>query len=129
MELGDIERTLGRYPQVASCVVLQHKQEHSQALAAYVIPTEGGTEVQLSGITDWAKEDLPYYMVPNSIQSVRGFPLSSSGKVDRNALVRDLQNAPKTEVPEARLAPQMESQNDWLQSHLQELLNVSRRSQ
>ncbi|KAJ6125368.1 Male sterility NAD-binding [Penicillium samsonianum] len=125
VELGDIERTLERHPQVESCIVLQHKQEHSETLAAYVISIECETEVQLSGITDWAKEHLPYYMVPSSIQSVREFPLSSSGKVDRKALVRDLQDAPKTEEPKSQQAPKMESQDDWLQSHLQELLNVS----
>ncbi|CAG7980819.1 unnamed protein product [Penicillium nalgiovense] len=103
VELGDIERTLERNPQVEACVVIQHKQGDSEVLTAYVIPIEYETEVQLSGIIDWSKEHLPYYMVPSLIQNVREFPLSSNGKE----------------------SPPIEGQNDWLQSHLQELLNVS----
>ncbi|CAG7935197.1 unnamed protein product [Penicillium nalgiovense] len=100
VKLGDIERTLERNPQVEACVVIQHKQGDSEDLTAYVIPIEYETEVQLSVIIDWSKEHLPYYMVPSLIQNVREFPLSSNGK--RNMKARNL-----------------------LQSHLQELLNVS----
>ncbi|KAJ5244375.1 Male sterility NAD-binding [Penicillium chrysogenum] len=125
VELGDVERTLERNAQVESCVVIQHKQGDSEVLAAYVVPIECGTEVQLTAIIDWAKEHLPYYMVPGSIRSIREFPLSSSGKVDRNALIRNLQKASETEEPEGQKPPKVEGQNDWLQWHLQELLNLS----
>ncbi|CAI7622119.1 unnamed protein product [Penicillium glandicola] len=127
VELGDIERTLERNPQVESCVVIQHKQENSEVLAAYLVPIECEMEVHLPGITEWAKEHLPYYMVPNSIQCLREFPLSPNGKVDRNALVLNSPKASKNGEPKAQQSPQMENKNqpDWLQLHLQELLNVS----
>ncbi|OQE39131.1 hypothetical protein PENCOP_c007G04755 [Penicillium coprophilum] len=125
VELGDIERTLERHPQVGSCVVIQHKQEDSEALVAYIIPVKGQAQVQLPAIINWAKEILPYYMVPGSIQSLKEFPLSSAGKIDRIALISDSYKAAKQEKSEEQQPSQVEGQIDWLQSHLQGLLNVS----
>jgi amino acid adenylation domain-containing protein/thioester reductase-like protein len=127
VELGDIERTLERNPQVESCVVIQHKQENSEALAAYVIPAQSETEVQLPSIVNWAKDHLPHYMVPSLIQSLREFPLSSNGKVDRNALDRHLYKTSESEKEEreGQKSLHMKNQTDWLQLHLQELLHVS----
>lgn len=125
VELGDIEHTLERHPEVGSCVVIQHKQEQSENLVAYVIPVECEAEIQLHEIINWAKEQLPYYMVPTSIQTLWEFPLTSAGKVDRNALALRLHQTSKKEEHEAKQSAQTESQDDWLQSHLQKMLNVS----
>ncbi|KGO50783.1 hypothetical protein PEX2_063700 [Penicillium expansum] len=126
VELGDIERTLERHLHVASCAVILNKKETSEALAAFCIPVECETEVQWSEIINWAKEHLPYYMIPASIQTVQKFPLTSNGKVDRNALISNFHKASsKQQESEVQQSPRVDGQTDWLRLHLEELLNVS----
>jgi acyl carrier protein len=54
-------------------------------LVAYVLPEDGHTldEVEL---TNFARSELPEYMVPAAFVAVESFPLTSSGKIDRDAL-------------------------------------------
>jgi amino acid adenylation domain-containing protein len=64
-------------------------------VAALVLPTESapvlvlcvlGTEYNPDSIQQGLKESLPQYMVPRLVLTLTDFPLTSSGKIDRQAL-------------------------------------------
>jgi amino acid adenylation domain-containing protein len=82
IELGEIENWLKKHPGVKEAVVAAHKDSAGEVkLCAYVV---GGVEADelpryLSGV-------LPSYMVPAHFEKIEAIPLTSSGKVNRNAL-------------------------------------------
>ncbi|WP_030107588.1 phosphopantetheine-binding protein, partial [Actinoalloteichus caeruleus] len=54
-------------------------------LAAYVVPEEGRT-VDTSALVAHLAAELPEYMLPSTTTTMRRLPLTTNGKVDRNAL-------------------------------------------
>ncbi|GES62054.1 nonribosomal peptide synthase [Aspergillus terreus] len=122
VELGDIERTLEMHPSVHACVAIQHKQETSDILAAYLIfnsPTQMGESQDLTG---WARERLPPYMVPDMIKQLQKFPLTNNGKVDREYLRPDMEITAQGQEKED--STHQASLGDKLRSKLQEYLNA-----
>ncbi|MEU0600940.1 amino acid adenylation domain-containing protein [Streptomyces sp. NPDC006393] len=90
IELGEIEQALTAHPDVDSAVALvREDRADDQRLVAYVVPG-GGTadpaELDITALTDLAREHLPEYMVPSAIVPLAEFPKTPSGKLDRNAL-------------------------------------------
>ncbi|KAL5363330.1 hypothetical protein BJX96DRAFT_167387 [Aspergillus floccosus] len=117
-----IERTFETHPSVHACVAIQHKQETSDILAAYVIfdsPTQMGKS---QDITSWARERLPPYMVPDMIKQLQKFPLTKNGKVDRESLRPDMEMP--IEDQENKYSTNEEGLADRLRLALQEYLNV-----
>jgi non-ribosomal peptide synthetase component F len=53
----------------------------------------GADAADCDAIRNRLKQQLPPYMVPREIRLVREFPLNANGKVDRNALRRQLEEA------------------------------------
>src|SRR5260370_11938265 len=90
VELGDVEANLRSLAGVRDAFVVPlHKRGQVDSLAAFVILTDesSGSAFEVSqGIRRALAERLPAYMVPRLIQTVRSFPMTSNGKVDRNAL-------------------------------------------
>ncbi|MGW7609125.1 amino acid adenylation domain-containing protein [Streptomyces sp. NPDC054766] len=89
IELGEIEQALTAHPDVDSAVaVVREDHADDQRLVAYVVPG-GHTDpaaLDLTALTDLAREHLPQYMVPSAIVPLAAFPTTPSGKLDRNAL-------------------------------------------
>jgi amino acid adenylation domain-containing protein len=86
IELGEIETVLGRHPEVDQAVVLALKDQNgAQRLVAYVVCGQGGAPSP-AGLRSFIEERLPAYMVPAAFVLLDAFPLTSSGKIDRNAL-------------------------------------------
>ena len=86
VELGEIEVTLLRHPDVDEAVTLAiPDQEISHRLRAVVVlkpgATTGAAELQAH-----CSRTLPRYMVPETIAFRSQLPRTSSGKVDRRAL-------------------------------------------
>jgi amino acid adenylation domain-containing protein len=86
IELGDIEATLYGHPDVAECVVVPIPDEIvGNRIKAFVVArdatvTEGELVRFCSGL-------LPKYMVPEVVELVAHLPKTSTGKIDRRALV------------------------------------------
>nr|WP_223184577.1 non-ribosomal peptide synthetase [Streptomyces sp. CBMA152] len=101
VELGDIEYHLGRHAAVAECVVVARGEDAAKQLVAYYRPGAGRT-AGAADFKDHLRERLPSYMVPDFYVPIDDIPLTGSGKVDRNALMRreiSLAPAPAAPVP------------------------------
>jgi amino acid adenylation domain-containing protein len=118
MELGEIETALATHPGVAQAVVtVVTGPAGDSELAAYLRPDPGLTNTssaasgrQAAGRTAPVSDQdlhahlartLPPAMIPSHYITVEGFPLNSSGKVDRKALP-----TPRRQLAEDRAEPE-----------------------
>ncbi|MFB9905655.1 amino acid adenylation domain-containing protein [Allokutzneria oryzae] len=83
IELGEIETALIAAPGVAQAVVVARADTPNgvKRLVAYVVG-----EVDTRKLREHLAERLPSYMVPSAFVVLDAFPVTTSGKVDRNAL-------------------------------------------
>jgi amino acid adenylation domain-containing protein/non-ribosomal peptide synthase protein (TIGR01720 family) len=109
IELGEVEAELARHESVAqAAVVLREDRPGDKRLVGYVVPagTAGAGSPDPASLRAFAARSLPDYMVPSAVIALPAIPLTSSGKVDRQALpapdyavmAGDL--APRTQVEE-----------------------------
>ena len=84
VELGEIEGVLEKHPAIAQAVVTAREVAGSKQLAAYIIASSTGIAGQ--ELRDYAKKQLPEYMVPVDFIFLESLPLTPNGKVDRRAL-------------------------------------------
>jgi amino acid adenylation domain-containing protein len=88
IELTEIETVILNQAGVRACVVqVQRETPAHSLLVAYIVPEEGfpfdATEAQRA-----LREGLPEYMVPSAVVQLEALPLTSNGKLDRQALPR-----------------------------------------
>jgi len=81
IELGEIELTLSQHPSVKETVVTANEKR----VTAYVVFNEGRI-ASAKQLKEFLAERLPEYMLPSSFIVLDALPLTSTGKVDRNAL-------------------------------------------
>nr|WP_241265533.1 non-ribosomal peptide synthetase [Streptomyces boncukensis] len=94
VELGEIESTLTRHPDVRACAVIVR----DGGLVGYVIPSDGAAP-DTALLRAYLAAELPDHMVPTALVPLDRLPLSPSGKLDPAALP-----APETAAA-ARRAP------------------------
>ncbi|MEM1254716.1 MAG: amino acid adenylation domain-containing protein [Cyanobacteria bacterium P01_H01_bin.21] len=86
IELGEIESTIRQHSMVQETVVLARAaQSGNQRLVAYVVPQKQ-SDLSVDELRDLLKEKLPDYMVPAAFVRLKELPLTSNGKLDRQAL-------------------------------------------
>ncbi|UYN93996.1 MAG: amino acid adenylation domain-containing protein [Enhydrobacter sp.] len=96
IELEEIENALRSLAGVRDCAVLLRRDVTSDAsLVAYVAPAGGRTAELRAALA----ERLPDYMVPSHWVELAALPLTSSGKLDRNALPIPLPVSPSSPDP------------------------------
>jgi surfactin family lipopeptide synthetase A len=84
IELGEIENTIREYPGITDCVALVKKySENIILIVAYVVCK---SELEVEGLKDYLKKQLPDYMIPNLFEQIAEMPLTPSGKADRKSL-------------------------------------------
>lgn len=87
IELGEIESVLMRYPGIREVVVLLREDNpQDKRLVAYLVIDAAVDALKGSDLRSFLKEYLPEYMVPVSFVTLDKIPLTTNGKVDRNAL-------------------------------------------
>jgi len=99
IELGELQSHFAAEPDVADTFVTTTKagRDGDQEIVAFVVPGEGADadEEEFSGsLLRRLRLRVPSYMLPARIQLLERLPLSPAGKVDRNALLRQLKDAP-----------------------------------
>lgn len=86
VELGEIESTLARHPDVRQALVLCRTMEPGgKQIHAYVVPEAGRLQSTVE-LRRALRAELPGYMVPTSLILLDELPLTATGKVDRRAL-------------------------------------------
>ncbi|MDK9557686.1 amino acid adenylation domain-containing protein [Marinobacter sp. M216] len=105
IELGEIESVILRFPDITQCAVLAREdRKNDQRLVAYLVAKSKVAD-SLAELKAHIGQSLPDYMMPQHFIQLTALPLTSSGKVDRNALpLPDLSMAAESDyVPPATL--------------------------
>ncbi|GLA78715.1 hypothetical protein CBS63078_11146 [Aspergillus niger] len=123
VELGEIERVLLSFDGMESVTVVRVPSLSPDGMHALVAFVCGSKGVQMRDLAEFARQRLPFYMVPNAIEPVPEFPLTQNGKVDRKALAERWQKT----TQEGSRSPQADTNShDAVIRHLwKALLNVS----
>jgi acyl carrier protein len=103
IEPGEVETALCRHPAVRGAVVVARENGRgNKRLVAYVVPAQEPAPT-VTALRGFLKSRLPEHMVPSAFVFVDALPLTSNGKVDRQALPGDTGARPDLE--EAFVAP------------------------
>jgi SagB-type dehydrogenase family enzyme len=90
-ELGEIEATLSRHPAVAAVAVIAKGHRHgSKRLIAYVVAKQD-LPATPGELQTFLRQKLPDYMVPATYVVLDAMPLTTNGKVNRQALPEPLE--------------------------------------
>jgi len=90
VELGDVESAISAVPEVSLGVVvpLPHPR-HGNVLVALVVP-KADRPLSVDALKAHLERTLPEYMVPHDIEVRTELPSTSTGKVDRQRLIAEL---------------------------------------
>ncbi|HEY0735645.1 MAG TPA: amino acid adenylation domain-containing protein [Herpetosiphonaceae bacterium] len=87
IELGEIEAQLNHHPAVHEAVVDVRDTGLGTQLIAYVVPNENVTAEPIDHhLREYVKARLPEYMIPAAFVVLDALPLTSNGKINRQAL-------------------------------------------
>ncbi len=103
IELGEIEAAIRTHEVVQECVVIvREDQPGDRRLVAYLVP-ERNSQFSMLKLREHLEHFLPDYMIPAAFVALEHLPLTSHGKVDRNAL--PLPSDERPEIESAYVAP------------------------
>ncbi|MCA1568708.1 MAG: LLM class flavin-dependent oxidoreductase, partial [Acidobacteria bacterium] len=123
IELEEIEAVLGQHPNVREVAVMVSEETlGDQRLIAYVVPAQKPATLN-SELRSFLSEKLPEYMVPSLFTMLDAFPLTSNGKINRQALLK--LERPQPELKEGYLPPRNEMEQA-VASIWQQVLKVER---
>lgn len=101
IELGEIESALTNMPSVSDALVISNL-EADQMLHLYAFVIQQDKLLDVKAINEELSKILPKYMIPEKIVILSDFPLTKSGKVDRNSLLE----LGKERVVDEKISPQ-----------------------
>jgi amino acid adenylation domain-containing protein len=109
IEPGEIETVLARHPKVRAAAVAVvagggAADPNRRTLAAWVVSAPGAAP-SAAELRAFLQEKLPPHMVPASFTVTPELPLTTSGKVDRDALARSGPRLRAEEAPEVSAGP------------------------
>ena len=87
IELGEIEARLRKDERVKDAVVLVTNTGADKQIIAFVEPALIGLDLEGQAFRERLKQQLPGFMIPAAVFILSQLPVTSSGKVDRQALV------------------------------------------
>jgi amino acid adenylation domain-containing protein len=90
VELEEIEAVLAEHADVRGvAVILREHDPGGPRLVAFVLPEPGAVSAADLGrrLRRFAQSRLPAYLIPSAVEVVDALPLTTSGKVDRRALM------------------------------------------
>jgi amino acid adenylation domain-containing protein len=122
IELGEIESALREQPGIEqSVVVVQASSSGDNRLVAYVVPADVSSAPTSEAWRNFLKQKLPDYMIPAAFVNLAKLPLNANGKLDRQALLAPVENAPANGFTPPRTPTEQALATIW-----RELLGVER---
>lgn len=85
IELSEIESVIRNLENISDVVVLAKDNGKDKYLTAYIVEKKKGSVVE---IKEKLAEFLPNYMIPSSFIVIDSIPLNTSGKINRNELMK-----------------------------------------
>jgi acyl-coenzyme A synthetase/AMP-(fatty) acid ligase len=85
----EVSKTLDSIEEVDVSAVVNFGKQSDAALKAF-IKLKHGSGLTVEDIEKFLREKLPDYMIPVQYELVKDFPLSQSGKIDKNSLAKRL---------------------------------------
>lgn len=123
IELSEIKTAIGRHPDVRTVVVIDRENNYGDKyLIAYIVSRTDTPNFTSSLLRKFLTEKLPEYMMPKALVFLDALPLTASGKVDRDALIK-LDPAPK--IDKEFIAPLTPTEST-LAEIWAEVLNIDR---
>ncbi|MDR2983256.1 MAG: hypothetical protein LBV34_00295 [Nocardiopsaceae bacterium] len=89
VELGEVEATLYRHPDIQEAAVLLVADELLGSRLRAVVTADGASVLTRENVVDHCRRWLPSYMVPDIVEFREEMPRTSTGKVDRAGLARE----------------------------------------
>jgi amino acid adenylation domain-containing protein len=106
LEPGEVEAALRQHPAVRECAVLPREARPGEKqLVAYLV-TQPGHRLTTDAWAGFLRSRLPDYAVPAAFVSLDALPLTTNGKLDRQALPAP--NPERPELSESFAPPQTE---------------------
>jgi acyl-coenzyme A synthetase/AMP-(fatty) acid ligase/aryl carrier-like protein len=123
LELGEVESTIRAYPGVKDCAAFLRERSSGEGQMVACLAFDEPHNFQIEDIKTFLKGKLPEYMVPVGFLCLQELPLTSGGKIDRNALrMLDFETGEQV-IIEPRTEIEAELSNIW-----QEVLGLRRLS-
>ncbi len=86
VEIGELEAVLSQHPSVQTAIVVAREHRPGEkSLAAYLVACPG-QKADISDLRSYLAHRLPDYMLPSQFVFLEQFPLTPTGKVDRQEL-------------------------------------------
>lgn len=86
IEIGAIEDTLAKHPEVHTAAVIARKEPSGQTMLVGYYTSKDGLPLAAAKLAALLHESLPPYYVPKKLIQLETMPLSPSGKVERKLL-------------------------------------------
>ncbi|GEK07756.1 non-ribosomal peptide synthetase [Pseudoalteromonas peptidolytica] len=110
VELGEIESQVHAIAGVTEAVVIGHPSNgDADSVELMAFFTAEAATIDVEQLKNTLKSKMPDYMIPNALFQVESFPMTPSGKVDRKALVSEIDKYQKEES-RPYLAPTTETE-------------------
>lgn len=89
IEIGEIEAALYTHPSVSEVAVIAIPDDLITNRIKAVITLKAGHFLEATDVRMYCSEKIPKYMVPEIVEFRQSLPKTSTGKVDKPALMRD----------------------------------------
>jgi len=105
IELGEVEFSIRKHPEVLDTVVLMKQNDLAKSLVGFIVLEEKHSSPSVIELRDFLSKELPQYMIPTHFHFVDSIPLNHNGKIDKNKLLelgnKQLLSAPDFTKPES----------------------------
>ena len=86
IEPGEVDAALAAHPEIDAALSIGVTGPAGEAVLVTYVTAHKGVEPQPEGLLAFAREQLPAYMVPQTVVILNEWPLTRVGKVDRKSL-------------------------------------------
>jgi amino acid adenylation domain-containing protein len=121
IELGEIKSSLNRHPQIEKTEIVTTGNSKKDQLVIAYYRSKDNQQISPQLLRGFLKQKLPDYMIPSAFIYLDHIPLTTSGKVDRNALPKpQREHYVYKEIVHPETETELKLTRIW-----QEVLNVS----